>query len=249
MRNGMTRRSWRMPAARWLRAPLLAAAALFLLANDGLRLDTLLRDFDLIAFGAEYQQQVDGRLHKWTRPIRVYLDARAGDPALYRSLTAAHLEALQELTGLEIGLIDDVDAANIIMVFDRAADLIATASHYAPNLNHDKVLLSDALCFGQFSHSPSGEIVRGVIGIPSDRAPSAGKLPACIVEEVTQVLGLPNDSDEVNPSIFNDRSVLDHLSEHDRVLVQLLYDPRLAVGISRDEALAAAREILRERGF
>jgi hypothetical protein len=27
---------------------------------------------------------------------------------------------------------------------------------------------------------------------------------ACVVEELTRVLGLPNDSDAVKPSIFND---------------------------------------------
>lgn len=239
----------RRTIAGWLRAPALAAAALLLLGNDGMRLDTLLRDFEIVVFNAEYEQAMDGRLHKWTRPIRVYLDARAGDPALYRRLTAEHLALLERLTGLEIGLVGDRDTANVVIVFDRSADLIASTTRYAPNLDRDKVMLSDALCFGQYSHTAAGEIVRGVIGIPTDRAASAGKLPACIVEETTQVLGLPNDSDEVNPSIFNDMSVLDELSAHDRVLVELLYDPRLPVGATRDEALATAREILRERGY
>jgi hypothetical protein len=234
---------------RWLRGPILAAAAALLLGNDGLQLETLLRDFEIVAFGAEYQQKVDGRLHKWTQQVRVYIDTRAGDPVLYRRLTASHLDLLEELTGLQIGLVEEPDTANVVIVFDRNADLIASATRYAPNLDQDKVMLGDALCFGQYSHNSTGAIVRGVIGIPSDRATSAGKLPACIVEEITQVLGLPNDSDEVNPSIFNDRSVLDELSAHDRVLVRLLYDRRLPAGMSRDKAMAVAREILREQGF
>ena len=110
-------------------------------------------------------------------------------------------------------------------------------------------MLHGQLCFGIYSLNAAGEIFRGVIGIPSDRAASAGKLPHCIVEETTQLLGLPNDSDEVVPSIFDDRSVLDALSEHDKVLVRLLYDRRLTAGMPREEALAAARAILREQGF
>ncbi len=239
----------RAAARRWLEAPLLAAAALLVLGNDGLQLDTLVRDFDIVAFGAEYQQKTDGRLHKWTRPIRFYLDVRAGEPDLYRSLTRTHLELLRELTGLEISVVGSADSADVVVIFDRAADLMAAAAQYAPSLTRDQVLLSDALCFGQYSHRGSGEIKRAVVGIPSDRAPSEGKLPACIVEETTQVLGLPNDSDEVNPSVFNDRSVLDYLPEHDRVLVRLLYDPRMTAGMPRDEALVLAQRILREQGF
>lgn len=241
----------RAHVTRWLRAPLLAGAALLLLANanDGLQLDTLLRDFETIAFGVEYEQETDGRLHKWPGPIRFYLDIRAGEPELYRRLTAEHLTLLRELTGLDIGLVDDPATADIVMIFDRADTLVATAVHYAPSLANSKTLLRHALCFGRFSRNQAGEIISGVIGIPSDRAPSEGKLPHCIVEETTQMLGLPNDSDLVNPSIFNDKSVIDYLTEHDRVLVRLLYDPRLPAGMAHDEAMATARAILREQGF
>jgi hypothetical protein len=232
---------------RWLKGPLLLAGALAVLGNDGLRLDTLLRDFDIVAFGAEFDQQTDGRLHKWTGPIRYFLDIRAGQTELYRRLTVDHLALLENLSGLDIIEVGDARRANVVIVFDRDADLHGTAAHYAPDL--DTAMLHGSLCFGMYAMSASGEIVRGVIGIPSDRAASDGKLPHCIVEETTQLLGLPNDSDEVVPSIFDDRSVLDSLTEHDRVLVRLLYDRRLAAGTPRAEALAVARTILREKGF
>lgn len=232
--------------ARW-RGALLAFALPCLLANTGLELDRLLRDFEIVAFGAEYQE-TDRRLYKWTGPLRVHLEIHAGDPALYRSLTTNHLELLAELTGLQISLTDDPSDANFVMVFDRGAQLFDSTGRHAPSLAQHRVLMRDALCFGQYSRDRQGRITRAVIGIPTDRAASAGKLPACIVEETTQALGLPNDSDEVNPSIFNDRSVLDQLTEHDRILVRLLYDPRLAPGAGRDEALPVARQILREWG-
>lgn len=234
---------------RWLRIPLLLAGALAMLGNDGLRLDTLLRDFDIVAFGAEFGQQTDGRLHKWTGPIRYFLDIRAGQAELYRRLTTAQLALLEDLARIEIIEVADPGQANVVIAFDRDADLHATAVHYVPDIGLDKAMLHGQLCFGIYSLNAAGEIFRGVIGIPSDRAASAGKLPHCIVEETTQLLGLPNDSDEVVPSIFDDRSVLDALSEHDKVLVRLLYDRRLAAGMKREEALTAARAILREQGF
>jgi len=99
------------------------------------------------------------------------------------------------------------------------------------------------LCFGIYSVNGGSEIKRAIIGIPTDRATSMGKLPACIVEEMTQVLGLPNDSDDISPSIFNDHSIDDALTALDRMLVRILYDPTIYVGMPRDEALVQARAL------
>ena len=59
-------------------------------------------------------------------------------------------------------------------------------------------------------------------------------------------MGLPNDSNDVYPSIFNDKGRLDDLSEQDVLLLRLLYDPRMKAGMSRDDALNTARRILPE---
>lgn len=240
---------FRSKRTRWLRVPLLLAGAVMLLANDGLRLETLLRDFEVVAFGAEFGQPTDGRLHKWTGPIRYFFDIRAGEVELYHRLVRDHMDLLEELAGIDISEVDRADKANVVIVFDRAESLFTVAALYAPSLSRDKQMMGDTMCFAQYSHSGSGEIRRGVVGIPSDRAASAGKLPHCIAEETTQLLGLPNDSDEVVPSMFDDRSVLDELTEHDKVLVRLLYDHRLPAGTARADALVMARRILREQGF
>lgn len=246
----MRRPARRERLRRWLRLPTLGVVGFLLQGANGLEPETLLRDFEIIAFGAELGQETDGRLHKWQRPIRVFLDIRAGEAELYRRLTENHLERLAGLTGLEISLADELSQANLVIVFDRDAQLVSSMARHAPGLTTAAIALDKAFCFAQFWHGQdSGEIKRAVIGIPSDRAASEGKLPHCIVEETTQVLGLPNDSDDVNPSIFNDRSVFDDLTLHDQALLRLLYDPRLRAGMPRDEALAVARWILRQEPF
>lgn len=218
-------------------------------AGDGLDIETLLRDFDIVAFGAEFGQQTDGRLHKWTGPIRYYIDIQAGEAELYRRLTRDHMRLLEGLAGIEIIEVGQPGQANVVVVFDRDATLFATAEHYVPDIGIDRSMLHGSLCFTLYTVSRSGEITRGVIGIPTDRAASEGKLPHCVVEETTQLLGLPNDSDQVVPSMFDDLSVLDALSEHDKVLVRLLYDRRLEAGMPRDQVLERARRILREQGY
>ena len=63
---------------------------------------------------------------------------------------------------------------------------------------------------------------------------------ACIHEEIAQGLGLGNDSPRARPSIFNDDDEFALLTDHDAILLEMLYDPRLTPGLS----LSKARPIL-----
>ena len=70
------------------------------------------------------------------------------------------------------------------------------------------------------------------------------RLLDCIVEEITQLLGLPNDSDEVYPSIFNDVSSDIYLSPLDYILLKMLYSPRLHAGMSLAEVEQALPAVI-----
>jgi len=58
---------------------------------------------------------------------------------------------------------------------------------------------------------------------------------ACVVEEITQVLGLPNDSEKVFPSIFNDKTPQDLLTGLDYILLKLLYSTEIKAGMTTTE--------------
>jgi hypothetical protein len=72
-------------------------------------------------------------------------------------------------------------------------------------------------------------------------------MDACLLEEMTQAMGLPNDSDLVTPSVFNQKSTQRALSKSDLVLLKTLYDKRLPAGTPRPDALRIGREIMREQ--
>ncbi len=222
----------------------LAGAALLCGALGGVSADKLVTNFDRIVFRTEFGPSPDPRVRKWTAPVRIYVDSRAGDLAIQTKLTATHMTLLETLTGLEIGFSSTGPKANVVIVFDRYDTLIASVNEYLTQPIRGWKDLNGSLCFGVYAVNQHSEIVNAVIGIPSDTAASLGKLPACIVEELTQVMGLPNDSDEVFPSIFNDHSPDDFLTEQDEALVRLLYDPRLAPGMERLAALDELRAIL-----
>lgn len=66
---------------------------------------------------------------------------------------------------------------------------------------------------------------------------------AAIAQELTQVLGLPNDIDGPDGTVFSSRSARETLSATDEQMVRILYDPRLRPGMTRAEAMPIVREI------
>lgn len=69
---------------------------------------------------------------------------------------------------------------------------------------------------------------------------------ACIQEEIVQSLGLTNDSDSARPSLFNDDQEFAVMTDHDALLLKVLYDPRLTPGMPADQAMPIVRHILDE---
>lgn len=66
----------------------------------------------------------------------------------------------------------------------------------------------------------------------------------CLVEEILQGLGPINDDSRLTHSVFNDRSGHSRLTAFDRAIVTMLYDPRVAHGMSQREAMAILPDLI-----
>lgn len=69
---------------------------------------------------------------------------------------------------------------------------------------------------------------------------------SCYHEELAQGLGLTNDSDAARPSIFNDDDEFAYLTDHDELLLRLLYDPRLRSGMTLKQVVPTVEVIAAE---
>ncbi len=67
---------------------------------------------------------------------------------------------------------------------------------------------------------------------------------SCFHEELAQGMGLPNDSPDARPSIFNDDEEFGLLTRHDEYLLRILYDPRLRPGMRAREARPIVENIV-----
>ncbi|MGI2259450.1 DUF2927 domain-containing protein [Shewanella sp. GXUN23E] len=191
--------------------------------------DYVLRAFELIALNNEYEAQ-SFPVRKWRQPLKVWLDHRVGDKALHTQLVQLHLAHLAEVTGHPVELVSQKEQANVRVLFTKQASWQAETRALA-GAGSENLPFHGAVCLGHLWMTPGYEIRRALVVIPVDQARMHGKLVSCVVEELAQVMGLPNDSTEVFPSVFNDASKDQMLSPLDVTLLRLLYLPQLTPGM------------------
>ncbi len=202
------------------------------------------RAFIEVALKNEYRK-TDQRIVKWEHPIRYQIQYLYIKPyPIADALIKAHLQDLESYTHLSI------DPAgkrrpNFRIIFTQDRYFKDVIAQYA----HSRVQDIDkkANCMGTFQTNRQHEITHATVVIPVDHALAHGLLPACVVEETTQVLGLPNDSDWVNPSIANDASKIDLLTGLDYIMLKILYDPTLKPALKAGMPLKVSRPIIRQR--
>ncbi|MEC4747943.1 DUF2927 domain-containing protein [Methylomicrobium sp. Wu6] len=207
----------------------------------------LLKSFEEIAMYNEYSDRQVG-IRKWTTPIRYFFVHRVGDQELHERLTKMHIKHLSNITGLSISPAATRKEANLLIIFSTEMklqnELLTDFGIRSSQQRND--LFRHSVCLGSFSVAADASITRAVVIIPVDRAAAHAKLIDCIVEEITQILGLPNDSEKVFPSIFNDKSVNSLLSGLDYLLLKMLYDPRIKTGMTFVQAAPVLKKIVDE---
>ena len=212
--------------------------------------DYIINSFIEIALNNEYSTTVS-KLRKWQQPIYYSIEHRTADKELHQKITELHLAHLSDITGLTIAPAKNVKSANLTIIF-------STEQHLEHELKHDFLLIDQqqinqltrhSVCLANFSTAPDNSISHATVIIPVDRARAHAKLLSCVVEELTQIMGLPNDSDHVYPSIFNDKSYDDYLSGLDYLLLTLLYNKNMKVGMNQAQVKSKLQKILQEPTF
>nr|WP_233252464.1 DUF2927 domain-containing protein [Maritimibacter sp. 55A14] len=231
-----------------------------LLRRDGGGPDTyfstrnLVENFERIALYDEYalqsgtfvQRQTPSRLRRWEVPIRMRLvfgpsvtdEQRARD----RRNVETYNARIARLTGHRIGLTEG--PANFIVLFlnrDEQRTIGPRLEELVPRISPTVV--------NEITHSPrstfcaayalserkSNHAYTAAVVLVKAEHPDLLRL-SCIHEEIAQAMGLANDSPVARPSIFNDDEEFALLTEHDELLLQILYDRRLRLGMTPAEA-------------
>jgi hypothetical protein len=77
----------------------------------------------------------------------------------------------------------------------------------------------------------NGVLIYAVIVVNAERP--ADEIGHCLLEEMTQALGLPGDSDSIGPLTLHQTQYRSTLTAADKLLIRGLYDPRMAPNLPR----------------
>ncbi len=231
-------------------------ALLLLLAGHSARADErwqsnsyLTESFMAIAMEREYGEAKQTRFARWQQPIRLQLINESGDKPLQAEVVKVQAAHLARITGHPISMV--TTKPNLTLIMTDYSKMKSWANRTMGNDPSVNIALKEGLCLANFATNPQHEISRATIIIPVDYSRAKGRFLDCVVEEFTQVMGLPNDSDKVFPSIFNDNSIDSFLTGLDYVLLKMAYHPALKAGMNSDEiraALPTALADLRAKG-
>lgn len=187
-------------------------------------------------------------VRKWTTPIRYVIVHRVGEESLHAGLVQTHLRHLAHITGLSIEPAQSQADANYLIVLTREEQLDADTQQHA-GADQDgrrEAFFRDTMCLASFRVEPKGSIVRAVAMIPVDRARGKGDLVGCVVEELTHMMGLSNDTEMPMPTIFHHGTVRSFLTGLDFLLLKMLYDPRIKPGMRETELRPLLHQIAME---
>ena len=226
--------------------------------------DDVVRTFERVALFSEFVQ-IDGRyvaqqarskLRRWPGPVRVQVRFGASVPADVRAADTAtlrrYLDRLSRLTGHPIALVPaggnfqlfvaSVDEQRALAPAVRRAEpsISGATAQEITSLGRDTYCVVYAL-----SSAAAPEDYVAAVALVRAEHPDLMRL-ACYHEELAQGLGLANDSPTARPSIFNDDEEFALLTAMDEILLRILYDPRLRIGMTAEEARPVVRRIAAE---
>lgn len=215
----------------------------------------LVRNFRDIAFSYEFHFRdgeivnapIDKPLNRWRGTIRYRL---IGD-----GVTPADLDAVRNLTD-ELAVLTGLRFERSVGAHDMlisiasndgrgdVADFLAERRQYEYRDRYQTWRRTPGwLCGATLSldRSAPGVLVYAHIFLGAELGPLMRT--SCLHEEIIQSLGLTNDSDQARPSIFNDNQEFALMTDHDALLLRLLYDDRLRPGMLKADAMPIVAEI------
>jgi hypothetical protein len=205
--------------------------------------DEIIGGFLKIAFGAELQfgRRAD-RIRKFDEPVRVFVVNR-GTPDRRADVAAVVADVHARVNHLDLAMTDDRSTANVVVTLVHARDLARTIrAAFGPDRAREIARSLHPQCLSGFAKDQSYRIRRAEVILPVD----AGEFVFydCAYEEMLQALGPINDDSSVPWTMFNDDVQMGFFDIFDQYLLNILYDPRVRPGMTKDEVKKVLPDVL-----
>jgi hypothetical protein len=199
--------------------------------------------FFRIVFGAEFHVAggVD-RIRKYETPVRVYADSRA-KPDRRKQIAAVIDDIRSKVRHLDIAMVDNRKEANVVVTLVRDRDIGKTIRQFYGREQAARIVQSlEPQCLSGFRKDELFRIQHSDVIIVVD----AGEFIFydCVYEELLQALGPINDDDELPFTMFNDEVQMGFFDIYDQHLLNILYDPRIRAGMTKEQVKELLPQIL-----
>ena len=204
--------------------------------------DEIREGFFKIAFGAELQLDTPaGRVRKFDEPVRIFVETASADRRNELAHVVADIRA--RVNHLDIDVTNDRRAANLVVRLVPEHKLKTTIRALYGNDKAKRIQQAlNPECLSGIGKDERFRIRRAEAILPTD----AGDFTFydCAYEELLQALGAINDDASVPWTMFNDDVQMGFFDVYDQYLLNILYDPRIKPGMTKDEVDAVLPDIL-----
>ena len=205
--------------------------------------DEIKDGFFKIAFNAELQLGAPAeRVRKFDEPVRIFV-LNKGLPDRRSEIAAIVDDIRTRVNHLDVAITNDRNAANFTVSLVAERDLKRTirARYGHEKANQIERSLSPQ-CLSGIGKDQLFRIRRAEVILPVDAGEFA--FYDCAYEELLQALGAINDDRSVPWTMFNDEVQMGFFDVYDQYLLNILYDPRVRPGMTKEEVSAIFPEIL-----
>ena len=225
---------------------------------------SLARNFERIALYDEYTlsggqfvaRETPSVLRRWSGPVRLQAHFGPSTGAIERSRDRAYLAGyarrLARVTGHPISVTSGAGNFHVLYLNrDEQLNAEPLLRELVPGIGDATVreitrLPRFTFCsVYAFSEARAEATYVTAIAVIRTEHPELLRR-SCVHEEIAQGLRLPNDNPAARPSIFNDDEEFALLTDHDELLLRILYDDRLSPGATAEDAAPMIRQIAEE---
>jgi hypothetical protein len=205
--------------------------------------DEIKDGFFKIALHPELQLGKAGeRIRKFDGPVRVFVAGR-GEEARRAQIAAIVADIRTRVDRLDIGVTGDLHAANFTVTLVPGRDIgAAIGKRYGVNAAKKIETALKPQCLSGIGKDANFRIRRAEAILPADVDDFS--FADCAYEELLQGLGLINDDSTVPWTMFNDEVQMGFFDVYDEYLANILYDPRVRAGMTREQVEALLPDIL-----
>lgn len=211
--------------------------------RTGFSNDEIKDGFFKTAFRAELQfDRRAERIRKFDEPVRIFI-ANRGAPERSADIAAIVADIRAHVDHLDIAVTPDRQAANFLVMLVPRREVASTIrSRYGENEARRIQRILRPECLSGIAKDKTFRIRRAEAILPADVAEFG--FYDCAYEELLQGLGIINDDNSVPWTMFNDDVQMGFFDVYDQYLINILYDPRIRPGMTRDEVDKLLPEVM-----